>query len=38
MQSALAVAVAVAHLHKQVVVVALEHSLLVGLMLLQLAP
>jgi hypothetical protein len=33
MQSALAVAVAVAHLLKQVAVEALEHFLLVGLML-----
>jgi hypothetical protein len=38
MQSVLVVAVAVVHLHKQVVVGVLEHSLLVGLMLLILAP
>jgi hypothetical protein len=35
MQSASAVAVAVAHLLKQVAVEVLEHSLLVGLMLQQ---
>jgi hypothetical protein len=38
MQSVLVVAVAVVHLHKQVVAVVLEHSLQVGLMLQQLAP
>jgi hypothetical protein len=38
MQSALAVVVQVVHLHKQVVVVALVHFLLVGLMQQILAP